>query len=134
MANEVCTLTVQIDGRFVRLKKIFFCINEQTLCQDWSTPIRRLAKFIPIKSTSVISEFGKSVIGQFCQKTNQRSYFSRTLVKFSKWNYLLSQVGGSGAMWNMGQNETSLYFCMKQVLKLVSCKNRRMFRFAPCST
>jgi hypothetical protein len=23
-------------------------------------------------------------------------------------------------MWNMGQNETSLYFCMKQVLKLVS--------------
>jgi hypothetical protein len=36
--------------------------------------------------------------------------------------------GGSGAMWNMGQNETSLYFCMKQVLKLVSCKNRRMLR------
>jgi hypothetical protein len=28
------------------------------------------------------------------------------------------QIGGSGAMWNMGQNETSLYFCMKQVLKL----------------
>jgi hypothetical protein len=23
-------------------------------------------------------------------------------------------------MWNMGQNETSLYFCMKQVLKLMS--------------
>jgi hypothetical protein len=47
---------------------------------------------------------------------------------------LLKYVGGSGAMWNMAQNETSLYFCMKQVLKLVSCKNRRMFRFAPCST
>jgi hypothetical protein len=31
-------------------------------------------------------------------------------------------LGGSGAMWNMGQSETSLYFCMKQVLKL------------PCST
>jgi hypothetical protein len=31
-------------------------------------------------------------------------------------------------MWNMGQNETSLYFCMKQVLKLVSCKNRGMFQ------
>jgi hypothetical protein len=37
-------------------------------------------------------------------------------------------------MWNMGQNETSFYFCMKQVLKLVSCKNRGMFHFAPCST
>jgi hypothetical protein len=44
------------------------------------------------------------------------------------------KLGGSEAKWNMGQNETSLYFCMKQVLKLVSCKNRRMFRFAPCST
>jgi hypothetical protein len=43
-------------------------------------------------------------------------------------------VGGSGAMWNIGQNETSFYFCMKQVLKLVSCKNRGMFHFAPCST
>jgi hypothetical protein len=43
-------------------------------------------------------------------------------------------VGGSGAMWNMGQNETSFYFCMKQVLKLVSYKNRGMFHFAPCST
>jgi hypothetical protein len=32
-----------------------------------------------------------------------------------------SREGGSGAMWNMGQNETSLYFCMKQVLKLLSC-------------
>jgi hypothetical protein len=40
-------------------------------------------------------------------------------------------VGGSGAIWNMGQNETSLYFCMKQVLKCartmerfsVECKN-----------
>jgi hypothetical protein len=31
-------------------------------------------------------------------------------------------------MWNMGQNVSKL------VLKLVSCKNRRMFRFAPCST
>jgi hypothetical protein len=38
-----------------------------------------------------------------------------------------SRIGGSGAMWNMGQNETSFYFCMKQVLKLVSCKNRGMF-------
>jgi hypothetical protein len=38
-------------------------------------------------------------------------------------------LGGSGAMWNMGQNETSFYFCMKQVLKLLKllkhmgCKN-----------
>jgi hypothetical protein len=31
-------------------------------------------------------------------------------------------------MWNMGQNETSFYFCMKPVLKLVSCKNRGMFQ------
>jgi hypothetical protein len=37
-------------------------------------------------------------------------------------------------MWNMGQNEISFYFCMKQVLKLVLCKNRGMFYFAPCST
>jgi hypothetical protein len=43
-------------------------------------------------------------------------------------------IGGSGAMWNMGQNETSFYFCMKKILKLVSCKNRGMFHFAPCST
>jgi hypothetical protein len=47
------------------------------------------------------------------------------------WKDYLKQVGGSGAMWNMGQNETSLYFCMKEVLKLVSCKN--MFHIAPLS-
>jgi hypothetical protein len=33
--------------------------------------------------------------------------------------------GGSGAMWNMGQNETSLYFCMKQVLKLPPTEKNR---------
>jgi hypothetical protein len=31
--------------------------------------------------------------------------------KVLSWGHS-NDVGGSGAMWNMGQNETSLYFCM----------------------
>jgi hypothetical protein len=45
-------------------------------------------------------------------------------MNFLKNSSAEDDIGGSGAMWNMGQNEKPFYFCMKQVLKLVSCKSR----------